>query len=218
MSELKSVLYQKIQDHRKRTTKLLKEHGDKVIDQVTVSQVIGGMRGIKSLLTDISYLDPLEGIRYRGYTLPEVLEKLPKPEGAEMPYVEGLYYLLLTGEIPTAKEVEDEMVMFRNRRVIPLYVWDVIDSFPSESHPMAIFSAAVMSLQRESHFNIKYKKGMSKMDYWDSTFEDATNLLAKMPLIAAYIYNKLYKPEKGHRYPDPSLDFRSKFCLYDGKR
>ena len=138
MSILKKKLYKKIQEHRSRTTKLVKEYGDKVIDQVTVAQAIGGMRGIKSLVTDISYLDPYEGIRYRGFTLPEVLEKLPKPEGAEMPYVEGLYFLLLTGEIPSKEAVEELMVTFRNRRIVPRYVWDVIDSFPSESHPMAI--------------------------------------------------------------------------------
>ena len=196
MNMLKTKLYQKILEHRQRTSELLEKYGNEVIDEVTVSQVIGGMRGIKSLVTDISYLDPYEGIRYRGFTLPEVLEKLPKPEGAEMPYVEGLYFLLLTGEMPTKEEVEELMITFKNRRIVPRYVWDVIDSFPSESHPMAILSAAVMSLQRESHFNIKYEKGMSKMDYWDSTYEDAINLLAKMPLIGAYIYNKLYQKGK----------------------
>ena len=217
MSALKDKLYKKILEHRPRTTSLLKDHGDKVIAEVTVEQVIGGMRGIKSLVTDISYLDPYEGIRYRGYTLTEVLNKLPKAEGAEMPYVEGLYYLLLTGEIPTQEEVDDLIIDFNNRRIVPRYVWDVIDSFPSESHPMAILSAAVMSLERESHFNIKYKQGISKMDYWNSTYEDATNLLAKMPLIGAYIYNKLYHPERGHRYPDPSLDLGANFAYMMGK-
>ena len=217
MITLKDKLYEKIQEQRPKTEKLLKDHGDKVIDQVTVSQIIGGMRGIKSLVTDISYLDPKEGIRYRGFTLPEVLEKLPKPDDAEMPYVEGLYHLLLTGEIPTKKEVEELMTNFRNRRIVPSYVWDVIDSFPSESHPMAILSAAVMSLERESHFNLMYKKGLNKMDYWDPTYEDATNLLAKMPLIGAYIYNKLYHPEKGHRYPDPNLDLGANFAYMMGK-
>lgn len=217
MITLKDKLYEKIQEHRPRTERLLKEFGDRVIDQVTVSQAIGGMRGIKSLVTDISYLDPNEGIRYRGYTLPEVLEKLPKPKDAEMPYVEGLYHLLLTGEIPTEKEVEELMINLRNRRIIPHYVWNVIDSFPSESHPMAIMSAAVMSLQRESHFNVMYKQGLNKMDYWAPTYEDATNLLAKMPLIGAYIYNKLYHPEKGHRYPDPSLDLGANFAYMMGK-
>ena len=214
---LKEKLSLKIKEHRKRTTRLLKEYGDKEVDQVKVSQIIGGMRGIKSLVTDISYLDPLEGIRYRGFTLPEVLEKLPKPKGAEMPYVEGLFFLLLTGEIPSQKEVDELMVTFRNRRVVPQYVCDVIDSFPSESHPMAILSAAVMSLQRESHFNIKYKEGMSKMDYWDATYEDAINLMAKMPLIGAYIYNKLYKPKKGHKNPNPSLDLGGNFAYMMGK-
>ncbi len=217
MNNLKDKLYHKIQEHRPRVTRLLQDHGDTIIDHVSVSQVIGGMRGIKSLLTDISYLDPLEGIRYRGYTLPEVLEKLPKPKDADMPYVEGLYYLLLTGEIPTVDEVNSLMVDFKNRGVIPRYVWDVIDAFPSNSHPMAILSAAVMSLERESHFNNKYKDGLNKMDYWSSTYEDATNLLAKMPLIGAYIYNKLYHPEKGHRYPDPSLDLGANFAFMMGK-
>jgi citrate synthase len=44
-------------------------------------------------VTDISYVDPVEGIRFRGYTISELLEILPKPEGAEMPYAGGLYYL-----------------------------------------------------------------------------------------------------------------------------
>lgn len=217
MSPLKERLNQKILEHRPRIERLLKEFGDVVIDKVTVSQAIGGMRGIKSLVTDISYLDPLEGIRYRGYTLPEVLTKLPKPEDAEMPYVEGLYWLLLTGEIPTEEDVKSLIIDFKNRSVIPHYVWDVIDAFPSNSHPMAILSAAVMSMERESHFNIKYKKGMSKTDYWKCTYEDATNLLAKIPLIGAYIYNKLYKPENGHRYPDPSLDLGANFAYMLGK-
>ena len=61
MSTLKQKLKQKIDEHRPRITKLMKEHGDVVLDQVTVAKLIGGMRGIKSLVTDISYLDPMEG-------------------------------------------------------------------------------------------------------------------------------------------------------------
>lgn len=217
MSTLKRRLKEKIDEARPRTAALLKNHGDKVIDKVTISQVIGGMRSIKSLVTDISYLDPIEGIRYRGYTLNEVIEKLPKPKDAEMPYVEGLYYLLLTGDIPTEAEIQEVIIDFQNRRTIPHYVWDVIDAFPSESHPMAILSAAIMSLQRESRFNVRYREGINKMEYWDSTYEDATNLMAKMPLIGAYIYNKLYNPGRGHRYPDPTMDLGANFAYMMGK-
>ncbi len=216
MATLKEVLYEKIEAHRPRVTKLLKEHGNDVIDKVTVGQVLGGMRGIKSLVTDISYLDPMEGIRYRGLTLPEVFEKLPKPEGKEMPYVEGLYYLLLTGEIPTESQVADVIYDFSNRRLLPRYVFDIIDAFPNHSHPMAILSAAVMSMQRESLFNTRYQNGMSKMDYWDPTYEDATNLLAKLPLIGAYIYNKLYVGNT-NVFPEPTLDFGGNFAYMIGK-
>ena len=120
MSILKERLREKIKAWRPRTERLLKDYGDVVIDEVTVAKAIGGMRGLKSLVTDISYLDPNEGIRYRGYTLKEVFELLPKPKGSEMPYVEGLYFLLLTGDIPTDSEVSDLVDEFRKRRILPM--------------------------------------------------------------------------------------------------
>ncbi len=216
MKALKEKLEEKIEAYRPRVKTLLQEHGEKVINEVTVQQVIGGMRGIKSLVTDISYLDPYEGIRYRGYTLPEVFEKLPKPAGREMPYVEGLFYLLLTGEIPTMEEVDDLIYTSVNRRQLPKYVYEVIDAFPNHSHPMAILSAAVMSMQRESIFNIKYQRGMDKKDYWKPTYEDALNLVSKMPVIGAYIYNKLYRGES-NVYHDPTMDFGGNFAHMMGK-
>ncbi len=101
MSRLKEKIAGLLPDWRQRVTRLLKEHGDVEVNKVVISQFYGGMRGIKCLTTDISYLDPMEGIRFRGYTIPEVLEKLPKAPGAEIPYVEGHLYLLLTGDIPS---------------------------------------------------------------------------------------------------------------------
>ncbi|MFA8434314.1 MAG: citrate (Si)-synthase [Marinifilaceae bacterium] len=208
---LKQTLEEKILEHRPRTKRLLKEYGDVVVDQVTVSQVIGGMRGLKSLITDISYLDPEEGIRYRGYTLKEVIEKLPKPHGAEMPYVEGLFYLLLTGDFPNEEEVSQVVDEFSKRRIVPRYVYEVIDSFPCCSHPMAIFSTAILTMNRESLFNKKYKAGLTKDRYWESTYEDALNLLAKLPEIASYIYNKLYR--QGSRIQsDPNMDMGGNFA------
>ena len=65
----------------------------------------GGMRGIRGLVTETSLLDPEEGIRFRGYSIPECQELLPKAEGGEEPLPEGMFYLLLTGNIPTVDEV-----------------------------------------------------------------------------------------------------------------
>ncbi len=139
MSILKQRLHEKILEWRPRTERLLKEYGDFEVDKVTISKMISGMRGLKCLITDISYLDPNEGIRYRGYTLREVFEKLPKPKGSEMPYVEGLVFLLLTGDMPTEAEVSDVVDEFSRRRILPRYVYEVIDAFPCCSHPMTIF-------------------------------------------------------------------------------
>ena len=211
MSQLKEKLLAKIEEWRPRTVKLLKEYGDVSVGDVKLSQVIGGMRGVKCLTTDISYLDPFEGIRFRGYTIPETLEKLPKVPGGEMPYVEGFFHLLLTGEIPSESEVSDVAEEFNKRKIVPEYVFDVLKAMPDDTHPMTMFSAAVVTLQRESEFVKKYQAGISKMDYWDPTYEDALNLLAKLPQIAAFIYRYKYK-NKDIIAPDPNLDMGGNFA------
>ncbi|MFC2106923.1 citrate (Si)-synthase [Bacteroidota bacterium] len=216
MSILKQKLHEKIQEWRPRTERLLKDYGDFEVDKVTISKMINGMRGLKCLVTDISYLDPNEGIRYRGYTLREVFDKLPKPKDSEMPYVEGLVFLLLTGDIPTESEVSDVVDDFSRRRILPRYVYEVIDAFPCCSHPMTIFASAVLTLHRESFFGKKYAAGINKLDYWDPTYEDSINLLAKLPEIATYIYAKLYRD--GNRIQsNPNLDMGGNFAFMMGK-
>src|SRR4030065_470515 len=104
MSTLKEKLFEKIQAHRPRITKLVKEQGKVVIDQVTIDPCIGGARDVRCLVTDISYLDPQEGIRFRGKTIPESFAALPKVPGSEYPYVEGFFYFLMTGDVPTMEQ------------------------------------------------------------------------------------------------------------------
>ncbi len=208
---LKEKLLEKIEGWRPRTAKLLKEYGEVKLGDVTIGQAIGGMRGVKCLTTDISYLDPFEGIRFRGFTIPETLAALPKVPGAEMPYVEGFFYLLLTGDVPTQAENDEVVKEFKKRSKVPAYVLDVLRAMPKGSHPMAMLAAAVVSMQKESVFVQKYNAGINKMDYWDPTYEDAMNLLAKLPAIAAYIYRLKYKNGKLID-PDPKLDLGGNFA------
>ncbi|MEN9443166.1 MAG: Citrate synthase [Bacteroidota bacterium] len=211
MKSLKELLAVKIEEWRPRTTRLLKEFGDTVIGEITIEQCIGGMRDVKGLVTDISYLDPAEGIRFRGYTLLEVLDLLPKPEGKEQPYVEGLVYLLLTGDVPTQADVELVVEEFKARRTVPEYVFRLLDAFPEDAHPMSMISAAVVAMQRESEFAKAYEAGVKKLKYWESTYEDYLNLLARMPEIGAYIYRSKYKG--GVIIPsDPTLDMGADFA------
>ena len=209
--KLKEKLKEKIDGWRPRTTKLLKEYGSVKVGEVTIAQAIGGMRGVKCLTTDISYLDPFEGIRFRGFTIPETLAALPKVPGTEMPYVEGFLYLLLTGDVPTEAEALEVVEEFKKRQKTPKYVFDMLKALPKDSHPMAMFSAAVVAMQRESNFVKKYNEGVSKMEYWDPTFEDAITLLARLPQIAAFIYRWKYK--NGDIIdPDPKLDMGGNFA------
>jgi citrate synthase len=212
MSFLKDKLAEKIAQHRPRTTKLLKEFGNVKIDEFTISQAIGGMRGIKSLVTDISYLDPEEGIRFRGYTIPEVLEKLPKVPGSEMPYVEGQFYLLLTGEVPTEKEVKEVEEEFKKRRALPEYVKDTLKAMPRDTHPMTMFAAGILAMQRESKFAEYYNTGkFNKNTAWEPMYEDAMDLMAKLPSLGAYIYRMKYKGDT-HIPSNPDLDLGGDFA------
>jgi citrate synthase len=211
MPKLKEKLKEKIDGWRPRTRRLVKEYGNVKVGEVNIAQAMGGMRGVKCLTTDISYLDPFEGIRFRGYTIPEALEKLPKPPGCEMPYVEGHFYLLLTGEIPTEDEVMEVVNAFKARQYVPQYVFDMLRAMPRDSHPMTMFSAAITAMQRESQFVKSYNAGISKMEYWDPTYEDAMNLLAKLPQIGAYIYRIKYRGDTVIQ-PDPNLDMGGNFA------
>lgn len=186
--------------------KIIKEHGDFVMGQYTVAQVYQGMKGIVGLVTETSKLDPEEGIRFRGYSIPELRKMLPKAPGGSEPLPEGIFYLMLIGEIPTEEDVHKLSNEWARRSIVPKHVFDVIDKLPASTHPMTMYSIGVMAMQTESVFAAAYAKGISKKDYWDYVYEDAMNLIARLPRLAAYIYRKKYKNNE-HIEPDHRLDW-----------
>jgi len=217
MSTLKETLRKKIDEHRPRTTKLVKEFGDVKLGDVTIAQAIGGARGIKCLVTDISYLDPMEGIRFRGMTIPETFEALPKVPGSDYPYVEGFWYLLLTGDVPTMEQTLEVVEDWKKRSEIPQYVIDVLNALPEDSHPMAMFSAGIVAMQRESVFASNYAAGkFNKMTCWEDMYEDANTLMAKLGPLGAFIYNKKYR-NNDQVAADPNLDMGGNFAHMIGQ-
>ncbi|VVT56538.1 uncharacterized protein SAPINGB_P005140 [Magnusiomyces paraingens] len=191
--------------------KLRKEHGNTVIGEVLLDQVYGGMRGIKALVWEGSVLDPEEGIRFRGRTIPDIQKELPKAPGGEEPLVEGLFWLLLTGEVPTESQVRALSAEFAARSELPNHVKDLIDRCPATLHPMAQFTIAVAALESESSFAKAYEKGVPKKDYWVYTYEDSIDLLAKLPNIAARIYRNVFKDGKLGSI-DASVDYSKNFA------
>ena len=160
---------------------LIKEHGEKVIGEVTLSQVYQGMRGITALVSETSLLDAQDGIRFRGYSIPELREKLPKAEGGTEPLPEGLFYLMLVGSLPSDEDAHHISSVWQRRSHVPNHVFATIEALPVSTHPMTQFVVAIMSLQTESQFAKRYAKGMSKKDY------------GNVSLIAAFFYATVIK-------------------------
>jgi citrate synthase len=185
---------------------LLKENGTKKIGEVQLSQIYQGMRGMTGLVTETSYLDPQEGIRFRGYSIPEIQEKLPKAKNGNEPLPEGLFYLILMGELPTEEDVAHATSIWQRRSHVPNHVFAAIDALPLTAHPMTMFVTGIMALQTESNFAKRYAQDMNKKDYWDPVFDDAMDLIARLPRIGAYIYRRKYK-NSDHIQPNGLLDW-----------
>ncbi|MCC7302743.1 MAG: citrate (Si)-synthase [Bacteroidia bacterium] len=207
MDSLKEKFIEKARPMAAEVKALIKEHGDVKLGEYTVAQVYQGMKGMIGLVTETSKLDPEEGIRFRGYSIPEIREKLPKsPNMGTEPLPEGIFYLMLTGDLPNYDEVHNVSNNWARRSIVPKHVFDALDKLPTTTHPMTMFSIAIMAMQTESVFAKAYRDGLAKKDYWDAVYEDSMNLIARLPRVAAYIYRKKYKGDQ-HIEPDPKLDW-----------
>merc|ERR1712025_877222 len=191
-ADLRSTVAEKIPAVQEEVKAFRKQHGNTKIGEITVDSLYGGMR-MKGLVTETSVLDTEEGIRFRGHTIPECQELLPKAPGGQEPLPEGLFWLLLTGDIPSEEQVRALSADWASRAELPSHVVAMLNNFPSNLHPMAQFSAAMAALHSESKFSKAYADGVHKSKYWDTTFEDSMDLIAKLPVVAATIYNNLYR-------------------------
>lgn len=196
---------------REKIKDLIDKYGNNAIGTIRVEHIFRGMRDLPLLYCETSKLDPIEGIRYQGYPILELLEKLPRVEGAREPLPEAAFLLLLTGEIPTEKLVNYFSDELKQRAQVPVHVFKIIDELPESIHPMAQLSIAVMAMSSESLYSKYYREGMPRKYHWVYTLEDGVNLLARLPRVAAYIYRKRYYNSK-HIEPDYNLDWAANFA------
>ena len=132
----------------------------------------------------------------------------------------GLFFLLLTGQIPSEQQVRDISAEWAARSEVPAFIKELIDRSPPTLHPMAQFSLAVTALEHESAFSKAYAKGINKKDYWSYTYEDAMDTIAKIPSIAAQIYRNVYKDGKVaavQKDKDYSFNFANQLGFADNK-
>jgi len=206
VATLKEKFAAKVPVMQERIKGILKEHGEKKLCDVTISQAYGGARDVLCMMWETSLLDKFEGIRFRGFSIPELREKLPKAKGGAEPLPEAIFYLLLTGDLPTEADAAEVTEEWRKRSELPKHMLKTIDSLPADTHPMTQFALGILAMQRDSVFAQKYREGINKKDYWDPMYEDVMNLLAKLPGLAAYIYCRAYKGGK-QIAADPKLDW-----------
>jgi len=211
MDRLKEKFYKKSLTLKEEVKNLTKNHGDVHVGDITLSQVIGGMRGLKSMLWDTSSLDAEEGIRFRGYNIPQLRELLPRVPNGKEPLPEGLFWLMLADEIPTEEDVRWLSSEWAKRSEVPDYVFKTLDSLSQDTHPMTQFSMAILAMQNDSIFAKRYEEGMNKNDYWDATYEDCMNLIARLPIVAAYIYRRTFFNNE-HIASDKTLDWGGNYA------
>ncbi|MGA0109506.1 MAG: citrate (Si)-synthase, eukaryotic [Schleiferiaceae bacterium] len=211
MDRIKEHFATKIGPAQAEIKAFLAEHGEKSLGEITVAQVYQGMRGMTALICETSKLDAQEGIRFRGYSIPELQAKLPKYPGGAEPLPEGLFHLILMNEMPDDDDVRRLSNSWARRAIVPMHVFKAIDALPMTAHPMTQFVIAIMALRTESEFGKAYARGISKSEYWEYTYEDAMNLIARLPRVAAYIYRRTYKNGE-HIEPDPKLDWAGNFA------
>lgn len=219
---LKETLRDQIPAKQAAMKKLKETYGNRSLGEVTVDQAIGGGRDVKCMYYETSLLDANEGIRFRGYSIPELQEKLPTfkgPAGQGEPLPEALIWLLLTSEIPTLEQTRGLTAELKKRSALPAHVEPMIRAFPKDMHPMTQLSAALMACQTDSKFAKAYASGVNKKEYWEHTLEDVLDVIAKMPEIAALIYRCSFKDGKINKSTDDSLDYSASFNRmlgYDG--
>ncbi len=211
METLKNKFKEKATALNAEIKEMLAKHGNLKLGEYTIEQIYSGMKGVIGLITETSKLDPIEGIRFRGFSIPELRQQLPKAKGSSEPLPEGLFYLLLIGEIPTEEDVKNITIDWQRRSNVPKHVFDVIDELPLNAHPMTQFVTGIMAMQTESEFAKAYARGISKKEYWEYVYEDTMNLIARVPRVAAYVYRRKYKNNQ-HIEPNYNLDWAANFA------
>lgn len=192
------------------------KYGDEQLGTCTVTQAYGGMRSVKCMTYETSLLDPEEGIRFRGYSIPECQKLLPKAAGGTEPLPESLFWLLLTGDIPTEAEVDGLRAEMASRARLPERVTSVIDAMSPDLHPMSQFSAAILALQQDSVMAAEYAKGTPKTMYWEHYLEDTLTLIARLPEVAARIYRRSFKDGTFVESDPENLDMSANYARMMG--
>ncbi|KAH9079484.1 citrate synthase [Lactarius deliciosus] len=213
---LKETLQEVIPVKQEQLKSLKAKHSQTVIGDVKVENIIGGMRGLKSMLWEASVLDPNEGIRFHGLSIPDCQRQLPAAPGGKEIIAESMLWLLLTGKVPTEAETRQLSRELAEKGDLPTYVEKLIDGLSPSIHPMTQLGIGVAALNHDSEFQKAYESGMKKTEYWTYTLEDCLTLIARLPALAARIYRNIYRQGASAPAIDKDLDLVGNYTALMG--
>jgi len=196
MSNLKEKIRINLDSLQNEIDTIFAQGKSAVLSEVTVGQVYGGMRGLTALVCNTSYVDPYSGLHIGEYTTEDFSSRYP----------EEIFFLLCTGKFPESGFIDEFRMELNKRTGVPDYTWDVLRALPKNTHPMTMLSLGILSMENESIFKREYHKGIAKTEYWEYTLEDALNVVAKLPELAAGIYRIRFGDGDLIRH-DPKLDW-----------
>lgn len=134
-----------------------------------------GYKNSGSCMSEITFLDGEEGIlRYRGYSIEDLAEKADFLE---------VSYLLIFGELPTKKQLEQFETDIRKYTLVNEEMKNIIDGFPKTAHPMGVLSALTSAL---TAFNPKSVNPENEKEM----YEAVCKTMGKFLVIATWTYRK----------------------------
>ena len=148
---------------------------NKLRDLTGVITIDPGYKNSGSCKSEITFLDGELGIlRYRGYSIEDLAEKASFLE---------VSYLLIFGELPTAKELEQFENGIKKHTLVNEEMKNIIDGFPKTAHPMGVLSALTSAL---TAFNPK----AVNVDNEKEMYEAICKTMGKFLVIATWTYRK----------------------------
>ncbi len=198
LSELAPQWQQRLRD-------VLAQYGSAAVADIRAEQIVGGMRGVPALLCETSVVIPSEGLRIRNIPIAQIADRTP----------EEIFWLLCTGELPTAEQTASLRHTLAERAAVPEYVWNALRALPQDSHPMAMLSLGLLAMERESAFRAAFESGTPRSELWRSLLEDCLTLLGRITTLAAGIYRMRFHNAEPIP-PNPELDWASNFAAMLG--
>ncbi|CAK5283761.1 unnamed protein product [Mycena citricolor] len=200
---LVEAIENRIPDRAALAAKLLIQHREVIVGEVSVQNIMHGMRGLASILWEVSETSAL-GVKYHGKTIQELSEELPKWPGSTEMSPEAVTWFLYTARVPSESQLKAFAADIASRKLssaAEAFCDALPRTIPSESQIIMVLAF----LSGSSQFSAALAKGVRKEDIWKHTLEDALDFMAMFPAIVARVYTNIHGIERQGTLSDADL-------------